>query len=58
VLTDEPVIMITTRRQSHMDLYAAMTDEQKGEVMGMLLDGTHTDFEVAIRKVASGLDPY
>jgi hypothetical protein len=58
VLTDEPVIMITTRRQSQMDLYAAMTDEQKGEVMGMLLDGTHTDFEVAIRKVASGLDPY
>jgi hypothetical protein len=58
VLTDEPVLLVTTKRQSHMDIYNAMSSIQQAEVMRLLTTERHTDFAVAILHVHSGLDPY
>ncbi len=58
VLTDAPVMRIIEQRQSSKELYEAMTPEQQQRVMTLLLEEKFTNFQVAVKHVSSGLDPY
>lgn len=58
VLTDEPIIRVIEERKTSKEMYDSMSAEQKAQVIELLTTEKYTDFQMAVKHVYSGLNPY